>query len=101
MKRQSRSSTLRRKSLNRYLGLIERMAKEQGRLTKIIDSATKNLTSLETTVTEKTTLLDNTMKDRTEALQTSLSERIKGLGVDGRTRGHRSRQDDELSAPML
>lgn len=60
-------------------GLLERLTKEQGRLTKVIDGATKNLASLETVVAERTTTLDKTMKERTEALQSSLAERIKGL----------------------
>ena len=60
-------------------GLLERLTKEQGRLTKIIDGATQNLASLETVVAERTTTLDKTMKERTEALQSSLAERIKGL----------------------
>ncbi|MGH6866064.1 MAG: hypothetical protein ACREDO_07850 [Methyloceanibacter sp.] len=60
-------------------GLLERLSKEQGRLTTVIDVATKNLASLETVVAERTTTLDKTMKERTEALQTSLASRIKGL----------------------
>ncbi|MEZ5829462.1 MAG: hypothetical protein R3D01_14285, partial [Hyphomicrobiales bacterium] len=60
-------------------GLLERLTKEQGRLTKVIDSATQNLSSLESVVAQRTTALDNTMKERTEALQSSLAERIKGL----------------------
>ncbi len=60
-------------------GLLERLTKEQGRLTKVIDGAAQNLSSLETVVAERTTNLDKTMKERTEALQSSLAERIKGM----------------------
>ena len=60
-------------------GLLERLSKEQGRLTKVIEGATQNLSSLETVVAQRTTALDETMKERTEALQSSLAERIKGL----------------------
>ncbi|MGH6735699.1 MAG: hypothetical protein ACRECX_06420 [Methyloceanibacter sp.] len=60
-------------------GLLERLTKEQGRLAKVIDGATQNLTTLESVVAQRTTALDKTMKERTEALQSSLAERIKGL----------------------
>src|SRR5665648_20505 len=59
--------------------LFERLSKEQGRLTKVIEGATQNLSSLESVVAQRTTALDETMKVRTEALQSSLAERIKGL----------------------
>jgi hypothetical protein len=60
-------------------GLIDRLSKEQGRLSEVIEGATTNLAALETVVAERTTSLDNTLRDRTEALHASLNERIKGL----------------------
>jgi hypothetical protein len=60
-------------------GLLDRLAKEQGRLTQVIDGATQNLAALETVVVQRTSALDKTMKERTEALQGSLAARIKGL----------------------
>ena len=60
-------------------GLFERLSKEQGRLTQVIEGATHNLATLESVVAQRTTALDKTMKERTEALQGSLAERIKGL----------------------
>ena len=60
-------------------GLLERLSKEQGRLSQVIEGATQNLAALESVVVQRTTSLDKTMKERTEALQTSLASRIKGL----------------------
>jgi hypothetical protein len=60
-------------------GLLERLSKEQGRLTQVIESATQNLAALESVVAQRTTALDKTMKENTEALTSSLAERIKGL----------------------
>ncbi len=60
-------------------GLLERLSKEQGRLTQVIEGATQNLAALESVVVQRTTTLDKTMKERTEALQTTLAARIKGL----------------------
>ena len=60
-------------------GLLERLSKEQGRLTQVIEGATQNLASLETVVAQRTTALDKTVKERTEALNSALAERIKGL----------------------
>ncbi|MEX2166206.1 MAG: hypothetical protein WD852_04180 [Methyloceanibacter sp.] len=60
-------------------GLLERLSKEQGRLSQVIEGATHNLAALESVVAQRTTALDKTMKERTEALQGSLAERIKGL----------------------
>ena len=60
-------------------GLFERLSKEQGRLTQVIEGATHNLATLESVVAQRTTALDKTMKERTEALQGSLAERIQGL----------------------
>ena len=60
-------------------GLLERLSKEQGRLSQVIEGATQNLAALESVVVQRTTALDKTMKERTEALQTSLANRIKGL----------------------
>ncbi len=60
-------------------GLLERLSKEQGRLSQVIDGATQNLAALESVVVQRTTALDKTMKERTEALQASLANRIKGL----------------------
>ncbi len=60
-------------------GLLERLSKEQGRLSQVIDGATQNLAALESVVVQRTTALDKTMKERTEALQSSLANRIKGL----------------------
>jgi hypothetical protein len=60
-------------------GLLERLGKEQGRLTQVIEGATQNLAALETVVAQRTTALDKTMKERTESLQSSLAARIKGL----------------------
>jgi hypothetical protein len=59
--------------------LVERLSKEQGRLTQVIEGATQNLAALENVVAQRTTALDKTMKERTEALTVSLAERIKGL----------------------
>ena len=44
-------------------GLLERLTKEQGRLTKVIEDATHNLSSLEGVVADRTTILDNTLKE--------------------------------------
>ena len=60
-------------------GLFDRLSKEQGRLTQVIEGATQNLAALESVVVQRTTALDKTMKERTEALQSSLATRIKGL----------------------
>ncbi|MGI8852528.1 MAG: hypothetical protein ACR2GC_04395 [Methyloceanibacter sp.] len=60
-------------------GLFERLSKEQGLLTQVIEGATHNLAALESVVAQRTTALDKTMTERTEALQGSLAERIKGL----------------------
>ena len=60
-------------------GLIDRLSKEQGRLSQVIEGATTNLAALESVVSERTTSLDNTLRERTEALHASLGERIKGL----------------------
>ena len=59
--------------------LIERLSKEQGRLTQVIEGATHNLAQLEGAIVQRTSTLDKTMKDRTEALQASLAARIEGL----------------------
>jgi len=63
-------------------GLLERLSKEQGRLSQVIEGATQNLAALESVVVQRTTSLDKTMKERTEALQTSL-----GVDVQGETIG--------------
>ena len=60
-------------------GLLERLSKEQGRLSQVIEGATQNLAALESVVVQRTTVLDKTMKERTEALQSTLATRIKGL----------------------
>ena len=60
-------------------GLFDRLSKEQGRLTQVIEGATQNLAALESVVVQRTTALDKTMKERTEALQSSIATRIKGL----------------------
>ena len=60
-------------------GLIDRLSREQGRLSEVIEGATTNLAALESVVSERTTSLDNTLRERTEALHASLGERIKGL----------------------
>ncbi len=60
-------------------GLLERLSKEQGRLSQVIEGATQNLAALESVVVQRTTALDKTMKERTEALQSTLATRIKGL----------------------
>ena len=60
-------------------GLLERLSKEQGRLSQVIEGATQNLAALESVVVQRTSALDKTMKERTEALQTTLATRIKGL----------------------
>jgi hypothetical protein len=60
-------------------GLLERLGKEQGRLSQVIEGATQNLAALETVIAQRTTALDKTMKERTESLQASLAARIKGL----------------------
>jgi hypothetical protein len=60
-------------------GLIDRLSKEQGRLSQVIEGATTNLAALESMVSERTTSLDNTLRERTEALHASLGERINGL----------------------
>ena len=59
--------------------LIERLSKEQGRLTEVIEGATHNLGALEGAIVQRTTALDKTMKERTETLQASLAARIEGL----------------------
>ena len=60
-------------------GLIERLGKDQGRLTEVIEGATQNLAALENTVAQRTNALDKTMKEGTEAMQASLAARIEGL----------------------
>ncbi len=60
-------------------GLIDRLSKEQGRLSQVIEGATTNLAALESVVSERTTSLDNTLRERTEALHALLGERINGL----------------------
>src|SRR6476469_9472560 len=60
-------------------GLLDRLGKEQGRLSQVIEGATQHLAALESVVAQRTTALDKTMKERTEALQGSLAARIKGL----------------------
>ena len=59
--------------------LLDRLTKEQTRLTNVIEGAAKNLQALESVVGERTTALDKTMKERTEALQTTLATRVKAL----------------------
>ena len=59
--------------------LIDRLSKEQGRLSQVIEGATQNLAALEGTMVQRTNALDKTMKERTEALQASLAARIEGL----------------------
>ena len=59
--------------------LLERLSKEQGRLTNVIEGATNNLAALDSLVSERTTSLDKTLRERTEALHAALGERIKGL----------------------
>ncbi|MEZ0278692.1 MAG: hypothetical protein ACAH04_05765 [Methylibium sp.] len=60
-------------------GLIDRLSKEQGRLSQVIEGANTNLAALESVVSERTTSLDNTLRERTEALHALLGERINGL----------------------
>ena len=60
-------------------GLLERLSKEQGRLSQVIEGAAQNLGALEGAIVQRTNALDKTMKERTEALQTSLTARIEGL----------------------
>jgi hypothetical protein len=55
--------------------LIERLSKEQGRLTEVIEGASHNLVALEGAIAQRTTALDKT----SERLQASLSARIEGL----------------------
>ena len=59
--------------------LVERLSKEQVRLTQVIEGATQNLASLEGSIVQRTSALDKTMKERTETLQASLASRIEGL----------------------
>jgi hypothetical protein len=59
--------------------LIERLSKEQGRLSQVVDGATQNLSALEGAIVQRTNALDKTMKERTEAMQASLATRIEGL----------------------
>ena len=60
-------------------GLLDRLTKEQTRLSQVIEGAAKNLSALETVVGERANALDKTLKERTEALTASLATRIKGL----------------------
>ena len=60
-------------------GLIERLGKEQGRLTQVMEGATQNLAALEGAMVQRTSALDKTMKERTEAMQASLASRIERL----------------------
>ena len=55
--------------------LIERLSKEQGRLTEVIEGASHNLVALEGAIAQRTTALDKT----SEKLQASLAARIEGL----------------------
>ena len=59
--------------------LLDRLTKEQTRLSQVIEGAAKNLSALETVVGERANALDKTLKERTEALTASLATRIKGL----------------------
>jgi hypothetical protein len=59
--------------------LLDRLTKEQTRLSEVIEGAAKNLSALETVVGERANALDKTLKERTEALTASLATRIKGL----------------------
>ena len=55
--------------------LIERLSKEQGRLSDVIEGASHNLVALEGAIAQRTTALDKT----SEKLQASLAARIEGL----------------------
>ncbi|HKQ54822.1 MAG TPA: hypothetical protein VJT12_02920 [Methyloceanibacter sp.] len=55
--------------------LIERLSKEQGRLTEVIEGASHNLVALEGAIAQRTTALNAT----SETLQASLAARIEGL----------------------
>ena len=60
-------------------GLLDRLTKEQTRLSQVIEGAAKNLSALETVVGERANALDKTLKERTEQLTASLTTRIKSL----------------------
>src|SRR4029078_3698638 len=60
-------------------GLLDRLSKEQGRLTQVIEGATQNLAALESVVVQRTSALDKTMKEPPGGLQPTLATRIKGL----------------------
>ena len=78
-------------------GLLDRLTKEQTRLSQVIEGAAKNLSALETVVGERANALDKTLKERTEALTASLATRIKGAGDRRRPRRAGARQDLERS----
>ncbi|MCJ7597772.1 MAG: antitoxin, partial [Methyloceanibacter sp.] len=56
-------------------GLLDRLTKEQTRLSQVIEGAAKNLSALETVVGERANALDKTLKERTEQLTASLTTR--------------------------
>ncbi len=64
---------------NELPGLLESLGGEQVRLSKIIESAVKNLAELELSIVNRTGALEKTLGDRTQHLQSVLSQHLKSV----------------------